>query len=693
MRRWFRNPAFIVAGISLLAMPFADAQLNITPAAGFDVSWNGNDGDFYDGVSVPALVPDNVALSGTAFAADDPGAFPVPHVVTNLNDGFYGNTSAHINGNGGLFMGISLPAEVSLVAVAWGRDNGTAGAPAPGDCCGGQLSDRSVGTFTLQTTTVANPDASTLDSDWTTLATLDYGNAEDTDPGGGFTPWLRHQYSISTDGGDPIATTGIRILAPDTGVAIDEIELYIAGDVPIAGLSPLQSGGAIDADNLGASATAFAKDTLDGRSIGSLNDQTFGDSSAWVGDTPDSFAGLNLGAIPVEVRSIAFGRDNLGAQTDRSLGGYTLQITGVANPDETTPDADWTTIGAIVYENGSPENPHLRHRFNFGVVMATGIRLLTPDGAAIDEFEVYETPYVPPIPPALTITPAEGYDATWDGNDGDFFSAVQPPEGAIVPDNLALAANGGIQFASSESLHFPAHAIANLNDGFYGNANSHINDQGNEPAFVGIALPAAVELTAIAWGRDNGNGAVDDSDPGTDACGGQCDDRSLGTYTLQFTTVASPDATTLDEDWTTIADFEYTGNVGTDNIVGENFSEWLRHQYEISLGDGAPILATGVRILLPDLGVAIDEIELYGTVSTNPFEITAISYDDVSGDVSITFNSQPGKFYRLMASADLTRWSEIDDSVVGAAGTASTFVTNSSTAPGTLRRYFQILEF
>lgn len=694
---WLCGPLGIAAGFALLVVPSAKAQLTISPAVGYEVAWNGNDGDFYDNESVPALAPDNAALGGTAFAANDPGAFPVPHVVTNLNDGFYGNSSAHINGNGGLFMGISLPTEVNLVAVAWGRDNGTAEGTTPpggqGDCCGGQLTDRSAGTYTLQITTVANPGAFTLDTDWTTLATLTYGSAEDSVPGGGFTPWLRHQYSISTDGGNPLPATGIRILSTDTGVAIDEIELYLAGEVPIPELPPLQAGGAIDTNNLAATTTAFAKDTLAGRAVGSLNDQTFGDSSVWVGDTPNSFAGLNLGAVPVGIRSIAFGRDNTGAQTDRALGAYSLQFTTVANPDETTIDGDWTTIGTILYEAGSPANPHLRHRFNFGVVMATGIRMLTPDGAAIDEFEVYENHYVPPVPPALTITPALGYVASWDGNDGDFFDAVSPPNGAMVPDNLALVANGGVSFASSESPHSPPHAIANLNDGFYGNSNSHINGQGVAPGFMGIALPAAVELTAIAWGRDNGNGATDGSDPGSDCCGGQASDRTIGIYTLQFTTVASPGAATPDADWTTIAEFDYTGTIGTDDVVGGSFTEWLRHQYEISVTGGAPILATGVRILVPDLGVAIDEIELYGSASIAPFEITTVSYDDLTREVSITFDSKPGKFYRLMASADLTRWSEIDDSIVGAAGSSSTTVTNSSALPGTLRRYFQIREF
>lgn len=699
----------------MIALPdLATAQMTITPSAGFSVTWDGNDGDFFDATPPPAgsMAPDNLALAsngGIPFGSSESPFVPT-HQISNLNDGFYGNSNSHINSAtpAPAFSGIALPSSTELTAIAWGRDNGNGAFDdsTPGtDACGGQCDDRwgaggaglgaPAGTYTLQITTVADPNATTPEADWTTIATIEYQGGVDIQPGDGFTPWLRHQFQLSTDGGDPLAATGVRLILPGAGDngAIDEIELY-AGEVPIPVLNPVESGGEIGANNLALGETAFAKDVLAGRAIASLNDQVPGDASAWAGDTPDSFAGVKLDGLQ-EVRSFAFGRDNTGAQTDRALGEYTLQFTDVAEPDETTPDGDWTTIGTILYEAGDPADPHLRHRFNFGAKMATGIRLLTPDGAAIDELEVYEESYVAPLPPALTITPAAGYTASWDGNDGDFFDAVAPPDGAIAPDNLALASNGGIPFASSESVFVPTHQISHLNDGFYGNSNSHINDTNPNPAFSGIALPQATLLSAIAWGRDNGNGAFDDSDPGTDACFGQCDDRSVGNYTLQFTTVDAPDASTPDEDWTSIADFTYTGGVGTDNEPGGLFTEWLRHQYEIAADGGGAIIATGVRILVPDPGVCIDEIELYGSVSTAPFEITAISYDDATGEVSLTFNSQPGKFYALFGSTlgDLTHWQELDDAVVGAPGGTSTVVTNTATEPGTTRRYFQIREF
>lgn len=206
------------ACLPLCALSTVEAVLVITPSAGHILTWDGNDGDYYDGVSIPATVPSNAALGGTPFAANDPGAFPVPHVVTNLNDGFYGNSSAHINGNGGLFMGVMLPAMTQIKTIAFGRDNGTGEGPDPGDCCTGQLTDRAVDNYTLQYTTDGG-------GSWIDIGLLSYTDAgQDFAPGGTFDPYLRHQYDVSTSSG-PILGNGVRIVFTDTGTAIDEIEI------------------------------------------------------------------------------------------------------------------------------------------------------------------------------------------------------------------------------------------------------------------------------------------------------------------------------------------------------------------------------------------------------------------------------------------------------------------------------------
>ena len=187
----------------------------------------------------------------------------------------------------------------------------------------------------------------------------------------------------------------------------------------------------------------------------------------------------------------------------------------------------------------------------------------------------------------------------------------------MAPDNAALASNGGVAIGSSESPFVPTHQIVNLNDGFYGNNRSHINSANPAPAFSGVLLPTVSEIRSFAFGRDNGNGNWDDtmSPPGNDACGGQCDDRwglpgaglgaPAGTYTVQLTNNGGTS-------WFDIGTLAYDG-VGGDIAPGGAFTPWLRHEYEVSDAAGGPILANGLRLVLPGPAdnVAIDEIEIY----------------------------------------------------------------------------------
>ena len=399
--------------------------------------------------------------------------------------------------------------------------------------------------------------------------------------------------------------------------------------------------------NLATGATPFALDELDlgTHYIANLNNGTYGNASSWIGNgatgTVGPFVGISLGATPIsDVQSIAFGRSNVlsgdpcgaGVCMDRAQGLYELQYTAVPSPDAMTADAEWISIGTLAY--GASEGPGTnynniwqRHRFNFDPVDATGIRLIVPasgigGGTAIDEIELYDVAgdYVPPPPPPdpVVLTPVAPYSITWDGNNGDFFDEQPPPDGAIVPNNAALASNGATAFTSSDlgpELGVGVHMAVNVNDGFYGNANSWIGGDNNPYApavFAGVALTEPALITAVAWGRDNGNGAQDDSFAGTDACGGQCDDRSLGTFTLQFTRVGTPGADTPDTGdaatgWAPIGTVKYVNNNGA-------FTSYLRHEFEVS-ENGEGILATGVRLLVPATGLgsgtAIDELEVY----------------------------------------------------------------------------------
>jgi hypothetical protein len=382
--------------------------------------------------------------------------------------------------------------------------------------------------------------------------------------------------------------------------------------------------------------------------ISNLNDGFYGNAFSWIGgdNNPflDAFAGVDLGATAVNnVQSIAFGRSNVlsgdacgGICTDRHLGLYTLQYTQVPSPSTNLelqstgdPTSGWVDIGTFDYgeSDGAGTNYNRtweRHRYNFNPVNATGIRLLVPgtglgSGTAIDEIELYDMPgeFVPPPPPPLPITieAAAGYTIAWDGNDGDFFDTNAPPDGAIVPENVALASRGSVAFASSDlgpQLGIEFHVTENINDGYYGNSNSWIGGDDNpfDPeVFAGVRFPESVSIGRVAWGRDNGNDI-------TDACNGQCMDRSSGVYTLQFTTVAEPGADTMNTNdastgWETIGTVEYT-------VGDETFTPYYRHEYEVS-ANGAPINATGFRLLVPGtglgVGTAIDELEIYAAVA------------------------------------------------------------------------------
>ena len=220
----------------------------------------------------------------------------------------------------------------------------------------------------------------------------------------------------------------------------------------------------------------------------------------------------------------------------------------------------------------------------------------------------------------LEIDATPGFSMTWNGKDGEFFDAASPPNGAIVPNNVALASQGATAFASSDlgpEIGTNYHVTANLNDGYYGNANSWIGGSNNpfRPIqFAGIRFAQATRVQSIAWGRDNGNST-------SDACGGQCTDRSLGTYTLQYTMVPTVGSDTVDTGdaatgWATIGTVNYRSD--QDTQAGDGFTTFLRHEYDVRQ-NGQPIDATGIRILVPGTGLAggtaIDEIEVFTTAT------------------------------------------------------------------------------
>jgi hypothetical protein len=151
-------------------------------------------------------------------------------------------------------------------------------------------------------------------------------------------------------------------------------------------------------------AAPFVIDSLAGYPIHNavgLTDGLYGNSHSWIGNSGSpGYAGVRFGGL-YTISGFAFGRDNLGAYSDRTLGTYALQVTRVASPGTGTAftgDADtgWASIGTLTYQSagaGLFTAPSRRHCFSFTPVFATGLRLIVPNtgagaGTCIDELEV-----------------------------------------------------------------------------------------------------------------------------------------------------------------------------------------------------------------------------------------------------------------------------------------------------------------
>ena len=362
-----------------------------------------------------------------------------------------------------------------------------------------------------------------------------------------------------------------------SGTNTISVEVHSAGRrITTAGDGPLtlvQTGGAVMATNFSTSpgAAAFARDVIPAaptHSIAGLNNGTYGNASSWIGNSLNSFCGIRFGQTRT-IGSVAWGRDNTGAFTDRSTGIFTLQYTTVASPGASTPDASWTTIGSVTHTSANA----LRHVYSFTEVEATGIRLICPgnsftDGACVDELEA--GPYIAPPAPVFTLM------ATGGSMDDATNLARQPGAAPFARDVI-----GNGSFA-------PTHTVAGLNDGVYGNPNSWIGNSAG--SFAGIGFSSLRQISRVAWGRDNT---------------GSYSDRAEGTYIVQYTTVLNPNAATPAASWTTI------GTITKNAALG---SPAMRHLLEFP-----PVNASGIRIITPgsglNSGACIDELEIYAPVS------------------------------------------------------------------------------
>lgn len=431
--------------------------LVINSSAGYEITWDGNDGVHYS-AAAGAPAPDNLARpahGATAFGSSE-ADFGV-HFIPNINDGLYGNSHSWIAkftdpADPDPFIGVSFGQLIGVRTVAWGRDNGDT---TEGGCANGTCTDRALGTYTLQITRVASPGVGTAETGdpatgWATVGTLEYKAAYATM----FNPPLRHQYGLSA-GGVPVAATGLRIKVSSNQIAIDELEVNPVVDLdqnlvvvtPEAGYAITWDGnngdyynpapgGAVPNNAALASngATAFGSSEVEaeGRLISKVNDGKYGDKQGWTanvadGADADPYVGIRFGKS-VAIRDVAFGRDNgddteqtpAGPHTGRALGTYTLQVTTVADPGVDTqetgdPTSGWANVGSLAYRGaGSAGFRHyLRHSYGLSFegqpVNATGIRIRVPSSSdaanqiVIDEIEVNTEVPIPQAVPVLAI--------------------------------------------------------------------------------------------------------------------------------------------------------------------------------------------------------------------------------------------------------------------------------------------------
>jgi len=664
----------------LLLAGTASAQVILSPASGFNITWDGNNGEFFS-PSPDAGPSNNVALASNGTVAFGSSEFDGGgvHLIANINDGLYGNSHSWISAftvpDPDPFIGIAFASSVDVSSIAWGRDNGNATT----DACGAACTDRFMDTYTIQFTQIAAPDAATADTGdattgWETLGTIQYVASDAS-----FIGHLRHRFEVD-QGGAPIAATGLRFKVANPGTAMDEIEVNPIPEPPPVidnyieitsapgfmiewdgneGNFSTPDSPALAPPSAASAATAFGSSEFGAgvHLISHINDGQYGNSYSWISaftvPDPDPFIGMNFGDC-IEIRNIAWSRDNgddaefMGV--DRTFGVYTIQVTSVADADATTletgsPASGWVTIGTVEYKANDPEVfiSHLRHRFDVaaadGPILATALRIKVSDpGIAIDEIEVNVAQVLEDN--LVLLTPEPGFNISWDGNEGEFFS---PDTGAGPSNNVALASNGTVPYASSELgplLSIPFHVAANLNDGFYGNSFSWISANGvggtTDPdpwAMLGFA--STVDISSIAWGRDNGDTTTE----------GTFTDRGIDTYTLQYTQVPSPDTNTVDTGdaatgWQTFGTVQYTADAADGSFIS-----YLRHRFEVDQA-GSPISATGLRIKVANGLTDIDEIEVNPQAApppAEPQEPTApivltpqfgyeISYDGNDGD-------------------------------------------------------------
>lgn len=207
----------------------------ISPEPGFSITWDGNDGAFFDSAD-RVLVPVNLATSTQATTTAGSSQAGNLYLLSNINDGRYGDSFSWLPraSDPSPYAILSFNETVGISSIAFGRDNGRSNPPVSDEACGLQCTDRSTGTYTFQFTRIPNPSFFTqvtenASTGWETIGELTYTGSADDDVGGDFTSYLRHEYAVSKNA-QPIQANHLRIKLSSSSMAIDEVEVYGAAE-------------------------------------------------------------------------------------------------------------------------------------------------------------------------------------------------------------------------------------------------------------------------------------------------------------------------------------------------------------------------------------------------------------------------------------------------------------------------------
>ena len=185
-------------------------------------------------------------------------------------------------------------------------------------------------------------------------------------------------------------------------------------------------------------------------------------------------------------------------------------------------------------------------------------------------------------------------------------------------------------------------------------AAAEVYDPGGTPVFS-TAVPAPV----MSWKSDVSHGHI--MGTLTDAAGSALDGATIS--------ISGPVNRTLKTD--------ATGFYGGVDLPAGNYT------LTISVPGYLPVSRT---VTVNGAMVTEENISL-SALNPEPFEITSSSWNTALRRMTLTWNSQPGKTYRVEISSSLTSWSPL---ATGIAPTGVITTWTSATLPSATRRFFRI---